>query len=243
MLGRQARGFLNGLHLQTVRGLASELDDRPGQVSLVGEARVGGQRRQRAWPTRQLPQRLDGAQLQAIAPSSCNVGTRRCLRRPYTCSVGVMRHALREVSAMYLLNAVALPMISRSPGCADLSREPSAQRIVYLSVIHSDHYCVPYFADKFGVERRSMAAISLMSVRRSWRGRRSIIRRARPPAGSNTDHHTAGKPSRTTSPSPSLLPAPITASSCAASQSPLNTPSVRSCARCSFTCRCSSSAS
>lgn len=68
--------------------------------------------------------------------------------------IGSVRNALSGVSTLFLLNAVTLDEFTQALITLNLAREAGIQRIVYLSVIHSDLYVnVPHFAGKFGVER------------------------------------------------------------------------------------------
>src|SRR5947207_4981199 len=68
--------------------------------------------------------------------------------------VDSLRGALRGVSTLFLLNAVVPDEFTQALVALNLAREAGIERIVYLSVIHSDVYVnVPHFAGKFGVER------------------------------------------------------------------------------------------
>ncbi len=68
--------------------------------------------------------------------------------------VAALRQALRGVSTLFLLNAVVPDEFTQALIVLNLAREAGIDRIVYLSVIHSDRYLnVPHFAGKFGVER------------------------------------------------------------------------------------------
>ena len=68
--------------------------------------------------------------------------------------VDALRGALRGVSTLFLLNAVVPDEFTQALVALNLAREAGVERIVYLSVIHSDLYVnVPHFAGKFGVER------------------------------------------------------------------------------------------
>lgn len=68
--------------------------------------------------------------------------------------VDAMRSALSGVSTLFLLNAVVPDEYTQALIALNLAREAGIERIVYLSVIHSDRYVnVPHFAGKFGVER------------------------------------------------------------------------------------------
>ncbi len=62
--------------------------------------------------------------------------------------------AFKGVSTLFLLNAVVPDEFTQALISLNLAREAGIDRIVYLSVIHSDKYLnVPHFAGKFGVER------------------------------------------------------------------------------------------
>ena len=65
-----------------------------------------------------------------------------------------LRGAFSGVSTMFLLNAVVPDEFTQALIALNLAKEAGVERIVYLSVIHSDVYVnVPHFAGKFGVER------------------------------------------------------------------------------------------
>ena len=68
--------------------------------------------------------------------------------------VDALRTAFQGVSTLFLLNAVVPDEFTQALIPLNLAREAGIERIVYLSVIHSDRYVnVPHFAGKFGVER------------------------------------------------------------------------------------------
>lgn len=68
--------------------------------------------------------------------------------------VDAMRKAFDGVSTLFLLNAVVPDEFTQALIALNLARDEGIERIVYLSVIHSDVYVdVPHFAGKFGVER------------------------------------------------------------------------------------------
>src|SRR3954468_6911552 len=68
--------------------------------------------------------------------------------------VDSLRGAFAGVSTLFLLNAVVPDEFTQALIALNLTREAGVERIVYLSVIHSDLYVnVPHFAGKFGVER------------------------------------------------------------------------------------------
>jgi uncharacterized protein YbjT (DUF2867 family) len=65
-----------------------------------------------------------------------------------------LRGIFEGVSTMFLLNAVVPDEFTQALIALNLAKEAGVERIVYLSVIHSDVYVnVPHFAGKFGVER------------------------------------------------------------------------------------------
>src|SRR5207237_4891293 len=65
-----------------------------------------------------------------------------------------LRGALSGVSTLFLLNAVVPDEFTQALVALNLAREAGIERIVYLSVIHSDLYAnVPHFAGKFAIER------------------------------------------------------------------------------------------
>src|SRR4051794_37317890 len=68
--------------------------------------------------------------------------------------VDAMRGAFKGVSTLFLLNAVVPDEFTQALIALNLARGAGIERIVYLSVIHSDRYFnVPHFAGKYGVER------------------------------------------------------------------------------------------
>ena len=65
-----------------------------------------------------------------------------------------LRAAFAGVSTFFLLNAVTPDEFTQALIALNVAREMGVERVVYLSVIHSDRYVnVPHFAGKFGVER------------------------------------------------------------------------------------------
>jgi uncharacterized protein YbjT (DUF2867 family) len=65
-----------------------------------------------------------------------------------------LRAAMAGVSTLFLLNGVVADEYTQALLALNLAREAGIERMVYLSVIHSDVYVnVPHFAGKFGVER------------------------------------------------------------------------------------------
>jgi len=70
-----------------------------------------------------------------------------------------LRSAYRGVSTLFLLNAVVPDEFTQALVALNLAKEAGIERLVYLSVIHSDRYVnVPHFAGKYGVERMIEAA-------------------------------------------------------------------------------------
>lgn len=68
--------------------------------------------------------------------------------------VDSVRAALSGVSTLFLLNAVVADEFTQALIALNVAREAGVERVVYLSVIHSDLYVnVPHFAGKYGVER------------------------------------------------------------------------------------------
>ncbi|MGX1100585.1 NmrA/HSCARG family protein [Amorphus sp. MBR-141] len=68
--------------------------------------------------------------------------------------VDALRRAFSGVSTLFLLKAVVADEYTQALIALNLAREAGIERIIYLSVIHSDVYVnVPHFAGKFGVER------------------------------------------------------------------------------------------
>ncbi|MCY0388186.1 NmrA/HSCARG family protein [Robbsia sp. Bb-Pol-6] len=68
--------------------------------------------------------------------------------------VDSLRSAFSGVSTLFLLNAVVADEYTQALIALNVAREAGIERIVYLSVIHSDRYVnVPHFAGKYGVER------------------------------------------------------------------------------------------
>lgn len=65
-----------------------------------------------------------------------------------------LRSAFSGVSTLFLLNAVVPDEFTQALIALNIAKEAGVERLVYLSVIHSDLYVnVPHFAGKFGVER------------------------------------------------------------------------------------------
>jgi len=68
--------------------------------------------------------------------------------------VDSLRAAMSGVSTLFLLNGVVADEFTQAVIALNVAREVGIERVVYLSVIHSDVYVnVPHFAGKLGVER------------------------------------------------------------------------------------------
>ncbi|MDH5830204.1 NmrA family NAD(P)-binding protein [Luteimonas sp. M1R5S18] len=68
--------------------------------------------------------------------------------------VDALRRAFAGIRTLFLLNAVVPDEFTQALIALNVAREAGVQRLVYLSVIHSDRYVdVPHFAGKYGVER------------------------------------------------------------------------------------------
>src|SRR5215469_1984779 len=68
--------------------------------------------------------------------------------------VDSLREAFKGVSTLFLLNAVVPDEFTQALVALNVARSAGIERVVYLSVIHSDVYVnVPHFAGKYGVER------------------------------------------------------------------------------------------
>ena len=68
--------------------------------------------------------------------------------------VDALRRAADGASTLFLLNGVVPDEFTQALVALNVARDAGIERIVYLSVIHSDRYLnVPHFAGKFGVER------------------------------------------------------------------------------------------
>lgn len=68
--------------------------------------------------------------------------------------IDALRSAFTGVSTLFLLNAVAGDEFTQALITLNLARESGVDRVVYLSVLHSDRFLnVPHFAVKLGAER------------------------------------------------------------------------------------------
>jgi uncharacterized protein YbjT (DUF2867 family) len=97
-----------------------------------------------------------GADVRALVrdPAKANLPAGVTVVKGDLLDVDSLRSAFSGVSTLFLLNAVAADEFTQALIALNLAREAGVQRLVYLSVIHSDRYVnVPHFAGKFGVER------------------------------------------------------------------------------------------
>src|SRR3982751_5443192 len=97
-----------------------------------------------------------GADVRALVrdPSKADLPAGVAVVKGDLLDVDALRTALSGVSTLFLLNAVVPDEFTQALIALNLARDAGIERIVYLSVIHSDKYLnVPHFAGKFGVER------------------------------------------------------------------------------------------
>ena len=97
-----------------------------------------------------------GADIRALVrdPAKANLPAGVTVVQSDLLDVDSMRGAFSGASTLFLLNAVAPDEFTQALIALNLAREAGVERIVYLSVIHSDLYVnVPHFAGKFAVER------------------------------------------------------------------------------------------
>jgi uncharacterized protein YbjT (DUF2867 family) len=107
---------------------------------------------------RQVVQQLvdRGARVRALVrdPSKADFPSTVDVVRGDLLDVPSLRRAMAGASTLFLLNGVVPDEFTQALVALNLAREAGIERVVYLSVIHSDKYLnVPHFAGKFGVER------------------------------------------------------------------------------------------
>lgn len=107
---------------------------------------------------RQVVEQLSkrGAEVRALVrdPAKANFPEGVAVVQGDLLDVDAVRHALEGVSTLFLLNAVAPDEFTQALIALNVARAAGVNKLVYLSVIHSDLYVnVPHFAGKFGVER------------------------------------------------------------------------------------------
>jgi uncharacterized protein YbjT (DUF2867 family) len=97
-----------------------------------------------------------GADVRALVrdPSKASFPAGVAVAKGDLLDVDSLRSAFDGISTLFLLNAVKPDEFTQALIALNIARAAGIQRIVYLSVIHSDVYVnVPHFAGKFGVER------------------------------------------------------------------------------------------
>lgn len=97
-----------------------------------------------------------GADVRALVrdPAKANLPAGVGIAQGDLLDVDALRRAFSGVSTLFLLNAVAPDEFTQALVTLNLAREAGVERLVYLSVIHSDLSVeVPHFAAKYGVER------------------------------------------------------------------------------------------
>ncbi|MBB5709601.1 SDR family oxidoreductase [Sphingomonas xinjiangensis] len=102
----------------------------------------------------QLVQR--GADVRALVrdPAKAGLPASVAIAQGDLLDVDALRAAFSGVSTLFLLNAVTPDEYTQALVALGVARQAGIERIVYLSVIHSDLYVnVPHFAGNFGVER------------------------------------------------------------------------------------------
>ncbi|WP_437337388.1 NmrA/HSCARG family protein [Sorangium sp. So ce394] len=102
----------------------------------------------------QLAKRGAGVRALVRDPAKANFPAGVAVAQGDLLDVDALRSAFSGVSTLFLLNAVVPDEFTQALIALNLAREAGVERIVYLSVIHSDLYVnVPHFAGKFAVER------------------------------------------------------------------------------------------
>jgi uncharacterized protein YbjT (DUF2867 family) len=97
-----------------------------------------------------------GADLRALVrdPAKAKLPDGVALAMGDLTDVESVRAAMHGVRTLFLLNAVVPDEFTQALIALNLAREAGVERIVYISVIHSDVYVnVPHFAGKHAVER------------------------------------------------------------------------------------------
>ncbi|XXY51228.1 NmrA/HSCARG family protein [Sorangium sp. So ce269] len=97
-----------------------------------------------------------GADVRALVrdPAKANFPAGVAVAQGDLLDVDSVRSAFSGVSTLFLLNAVVPDEFTQALIALNVAREAGVERLVYLSVIHSDLYVnVPHFAGKFAVER------------------------------------------------------------------------------------------
>jgi uncharacterized protein YbjT (DUF2867 family) len=97
-----------------------------------------------------------GADVRALVrdPAKANLPAGVSVAHGDLLDVDSLRSAFAGISTLFLLNAVGADEFTQAVTALNVAREAGVERVVYLSVIHSDLYVdVPHFAGKYGVER------------------------------------------------------------------------------------------
>ena len=97
-----------------------------------------------------------GADVRALVrdPAKANFPAGATAVKGNLLDVDSLRGAFSDVSTLFLLNAVVPDEFTQALIALNIARESGVERVVYLSVIHSDHFVnVPHFAVKSGAER------------------------------------------------------------------------------------------
>ncbi len=97
-----------------------------------------------------------GADVRAFArdPAKANLPAGVAVVQGDLLDVDSLRSAFAGASTLFLLNAVSPDEFTQALIALNVAKAAGIERIVYLSVIHSDVYVnVPHFAGKFAVER------------------------------------------------------------------------------------------
>jgi uncharacterized protein YbjT (DUF2867 family) len=90
-----------------------------------------------------------GADVRALArePAKANLPAGVTVVQGDLLDVDSIRSAFKGVSTLFLLNAVVPDEFTQALIALNVAREAGVERVVYLSVIHSDRYVnVPHFA-------------------------------------------------------------------------------------------------
>src|SRR6188472_3066151 len=93
-----------------------------------------------------------GADVRALVrdPAKANLPAGVSLAQGDLLDVDSLRSAFAGVSTLFLLNAVSADEFTQALITLNVAREAGVERVVYLSVIHSDLYVdVPHFAGKY----------------------------------------------------------------------------------------------
>jgi uncharacterized protein YbjT (DUF2867 family) len=102
----------------------------------------------------QLVKRGADARVLVRDPAKANFPPRVDIVQGDLLDIDSLRTAFTGVNTLFLLNAVAGDEFTQALIALNIARESGVERVVYLSVIHSDHFVnVPHFAVKSGAER------------------------------------------------------------------------------------------